>query len=93
MFVTSHGSPQGRFNRAIQRGDLYMAELTAIELGGLPLASARALLGLYAEKGSPKYERAALKFLARYMAEEAPSLTDVAQTAVLLCEQSPDSMP
>ena len=43
---------------------------------------------LYAEKGDPKYERAALKYLARYMDEENPSLADVAQVAALLAERS-----
>jgi hypothetical protein len=38
---------------------------------------------------SPKYERAALKYLRRYMDEAAPS-PDVARTAVLLAEQKPD---
>jgi hypothetical protein len=33
----------------------------------VPLADARALVELYAEKGDPKFERAALKYLARYL--------------------------
>lgn len=90
--MTSQGSTYGRFDRAISRGDIYAAELAAIELGSLSLASARALLGLYAEKSSPKYERAALRYLTRYLAEAAPSLEDVAQIAALLVEQSPRSM-
>ena len=42
---------------------------------------------MYAEKGDRKYERAALKYLARYMAEAKPSLIDVAQVAALLAER------
>ena len=42
----------------------------------------------YAEKGDPKYERAALKYLARYLVEENPSLMDLAQVAGLLAERS-----
>ena len=53
----------------------------------MPLADARALVELYAEKGDRKYERAALKYLARYLAEADPSLTDVAQVAALLAER------
>ena len=43
---------------------------------------------LYAEKGEPKYERAALKYLRRYVDEAGPSLADVAQVAALLAERS-----
>ena len=53
----------------------------------VPLAEARALVELYAEKGDRKYERAALKYLARYLAEANPSLADVAQVAALLAER------
>ena len=53
----------------------------------VPLAEARALVELYAEKGDRKYERAALKYLARYLAEENPSLMDLAQVAGLLAER------
>ena len=53
----------------------------------VPLAQARALVELYAEKGDPKYERAALKYLARYLTEAEPSLADVAQMAALLAER------
>ena len=42
---------------------------------------------LYAEKADPKYERAALKYLTRYMAEGSPSLADVAQIAAVLAER------
>ena len=59
-----------------------MAELAAIEMGRVPLHCALALVGLYAKTRSPKYERAALKYLARYLAESAPSLDDAARTAV-----------
>ena len=56
--------------------------------GPRPLAQARSLVELYAEKGDPKYERAALKYLARYLTEGEPSLADVAQMAALLAERS-----
>jgi len=67
---------------------VYMAELAALEMERVPLASAMALVGLYAETRSPKYERAALKYLARYLTEGDPSLADVAQMAALLAERS-----
>ena len=64
------------------------AEAAAFEVAFVPLTNARALVELYAEQGDPKYERAALKYLARYMAEGEPSLADVAQLAALLAERS-----
>ena len=56
----------------------------AFEIAFIPLADARALVELYAENGDPKFERAALKYLARYLAEANPSMDDVARVAALL---------
>lgn len=58
-----------------------------LRLAFIPLADARALVELYAEKGDRKHERAALRYLARYMDEASPSLADVAQVAALLAER------
>ena len=88
MFVTSEGHPGARLQRALAAGNLAAAEQAAFEIPFIPLASARTLVELYAEKGDPKFERAALKYLARYLAEGKPSLTDVAQVAALLAERS-----
>ena len=88
MFVTSEGHPGARLQRALTAGNLTAAEQAAFEVAFVPLAQARALVDLYAEHGDPKYERAALKYLARYLTEGEPSLTDVAQMAALLAERS-----
>ena len=87
MFVTSEGHPGARLHRALAAGNLTAAEQAAFELPFIPLADARALVELYAEKGDRKYERAALKYLRRYMDESDPSLADVAQVAALLAER------
>jgi hypothetical protein len=86
--VTSEGHPGARFKRALAAGNLPAAEAAAFDLAFIPLGDARALVELYAEKGYSKFERAALKYLARYMAEGKPSLADVAQVAALLAERS-----
>jgi hypothetical protein len=88
MFVTSEGDPGARLQRALTAGNLTAAEQAAFEVAFVPLGQARALVDLYAEHGDPKYERAALKYLARYLTEGEPSLTDVAQMAALLAERS-----
>ena len=54
----------------------------------MPLNDARALVELYAEKGDPKFERAALKYLRRYVYEAHPPLADVAALAALLAERA-----
>ena len=43
---------------------------------------------LYAEKGDPKFEPAALRYLDRYISEASPSLLDVAGVAALFAERA-----
>jgi hypothetical protein len=86
--VTSEDPPGARLQRALAARNLAAAEQAAFELAFISLAEARELVELYAENGDPKYERAALKYLARYLAEESPSLMDLAQVAGLLAERS-----
>jgi len=45
----------------------------------LPLRDALQLVHLYAERGSPKYERAAMRWLERYLTEGSPRLKHVAE--------------
>jgi NADPH-dependent L-lysine 6-monooxygenase-like protein len=47
----------------------------------LPLEDALQLVHLYAERGSPKYERAALRWLQRYLDEHSPRLRHFAEIA------------
>jgi hypothetical protein len=51
-----------------------MAEDAARELPNLPLEDALQLVRLYAERGSPKFEKAAMRWLQRYISESAPTL-------------------
>ena len=71
MFVTSDGHPGARLQRALAARNLPAAEQAAFEIPFIPLADARALVELYAEKGDRKYERAALKYLPRYLARRS----------------------
>ena len=52
---------------------------SARELPNPPLEDALQFVRLYFERGSPKYERAALRWLERYFSEGTPSLRDVAE--------------
>ena len=89
--VTAEAHAQARFRRAIERRALWAAEDAARELPNLPLEDALQLVHLYAERGSPKYERAALRWLERYLAEGTPRLRHFAEIATSLAKRDPES--
>jgi hypothetical protein len=58
----------------------------------VPLEDAPKLVHLYAKKESPKYERAAMRWLERYLAESSPRLKDLVEVAATLANAlEPDS--
>jgi hypothetical protein len=57
------------FQRAIQERNVMRAEAAARQLGQLTLENALGLLFVYAEKEPIKYERAPLRWVARYVTE------------------------
>jgi len=85
--VTAQGHPYTRFRRAIERRALWAAEDAAREMPELPLEDALQLVRLYAERGSPKYERAALRWLERYLSEGSPRLQHFAEIARSLAQR------
>jgi len=72
--VTAQGQPLTRFARAVKGGNVFLAELAAKECGFVPLPDALTLVTLYATEGSPKFDRAARRWLAR-LALESDHLT------------------
>jgi hypothetical protein len=66
--VTAQGHPRAIFNRAIERGNVLVAEATAREIG-LSLEEALQLVLLYAAYEPEKLERAALRWFRRYLDE------------------------
>ena len=48
-------------------------------LPNLPLEDAQQLVHLYAERGSRKYEKAAMRWLERYLTESSPRLQHFAE--------------
>lgn len=89
MFVTAEAHAHVRFRRAIERRALWAAEDAARELPNLPLEDALLLVHLYAERESPKYERAALRWLERYLAEGSPRLRHFAELTARLARREP----
>jgi hypothetical protein len=85
--VTVQPNAQVRFRRAIERRALWMAEDAARELPNLPLDDLLQLVHLYAERASPKYERAAMRWLERYLTEGSPRLRHFAEVAVDLAKR------
>jgi hypothetical protein len=67
-----------------------MAENAARELRNLPLEDALQLVKLYAERGSPKFETSALRWLERYLTEGEPRLQHFAEVAASLASRDPE---
>src|SRR5437588_6857320 len=70
--MTSQGTAHGRFERAVNRGHVQAAEMAAREMGGLSLADALSLCELLALVDPTRYERAALRWLQRFIDERLP---------------------
>jgi hypothetical protein len=74
--VTAQGHPRTRFRKAIEGRWVFQAEFAARECGNLTLAEALDLVCLYAEVEPAKFERAALRWLGRYVSEAEPSFLE-----------------
>jgi hypothetical protein len=86
--MTSQGTAHGRFQRASHRRHAQAAEMAAREMGGLSLADALLLCELLAKADPSRYERAALRWLQRFIVERSPPLTEVSLAASALAEAS-----
>ena len=84
--MTSQGTAHGRFQRAIHRRHLQAAEMAAREMGGLSLADALSLCELLANTDPARYERAALRWLQRFIDERLPPLIEVSLAASALAD-------
>src|SRR3954451_19319707 len=74
MFVTSHGSPYARFRRALATGDLLLIRAAAAELGTVSLGDALQVCVAIRDARPEQFERAALRWIARYCFER-PQVT------------------
>src|ERR671911_2098412 len=74
------------FQRAIHHGHVQAAEMAAREMGGLSLYDALSLCELLANVDPARYERAALRWLQRFIDERLPPLSEVALAASALAE-------
>jgi hypothetical protein len=67
--MTSDGSAYGRFRRALRMGNLERVRAAAEELRQIGLDDALSVLVLMGTGGDARYERAAVRWLARLLAE------------------------
>lgn len=84
--MTSQGTARGRFERAINARHVLAAEIAAREMGGLTLLDALALCDLLANTDPARYERAARRWLQRFIEERSPPLAELALAASALAE-------
>jgi len=76
---TSQGHPRTIFRRALERGNLVLAEVTAREIGRVTIAEALELTALVARKQPERYGRFAAHWLCLYLEEhEKATLEEVA---------------
>lgn len=80
-FVTGEAHPHVRFRRAIERRALWAADDADPELPNVALEDALQLVRLYADRGSPKFEKAAMRWLEQYLTEGTPRLQQFAEVA------------
>jgi hypothetical protein len=81
--VTASGHPRAVFQRAIDRGNLMMAETTLRELGRPTLVELLDLTALIALRDPRRYRRVAARWVFRYLQEaDRATLDDVQAVAV-----------
>jgi hypothetical protein len=72
--LTASGHPRSEFRRAIERGNLSVAETTAKEMGHVSLLEALQLTALLALRDRARGSRFAVRWLQRLM-DERPAVT------------------
>lgn len=69
MFVTSSGSAYGRFQRALKTQNLMLIRAAAAELPTVRLEDALHVCVLLRDREPERYERAAVRWIARFCVE------------------------
>ena len=93
VFVSIKGSPYAHFRRALALGDLTLIRLVAAELPGVALDDALQVCLLMAQQRDASFDRAAVRWLARFALEAATvGLEDIdeALSALMLMPDEPD---
>ena len=78
--MSAQGSPHARFRRALLTGNPTIVAAAAAELGALSLSDALGVCLVFAPHDRARFERAAVRWHARYCLEQRPA-ADEAQLA------------
>jgi hypothetical protein len=87
--VTAQGSALTRYRRALERRHIFGAEVAAREMGFVSLRDALGLLALYAAEDSPKFGKAATRWLGRLALESDDLWLDDVQLAAAALQALP----
>jgi hypothetical protein len=90
MFVTSHGNPYPRFQRALKTGNLTLIRAAAAELPRIGLRDALEICLVMRDKKDHRFERAAVRWIARFALEARDVTLEAIQTAVAALNAMPD---
>jgi len=87
--MTSQGTAYGRFRRALARGNLQLVRAAAAELPTIRLDDALRVCLLIRDRDPERYERAALRWVARFAVEARDATLADVQAAVAALAQLP----
>ena len=88
--MTSQGSPYSRFQRALRTGNLNIIRAAAAELPRVDLGDALSVCMAIRDAEPARFERAALRWLARFAAEQAHTVADVREAAAAMVAMRSD---
>jgi hypothetical protein len=91
--MASQGSPYGRFQRALKTGNLQIIRSAAAELPSVDLGDALAVCVAIREAEPHRYERAALRWLARFCLERRDATLAEVRAAAAAFEHMADNWP
>jgi hypothetical protein len=82
--MRDHGPSYARFQRSLRTGNLDLVRAAAAELPVVALDDALAILLLYRDREPERFDRVALRWLARFVTERARQIADVQAAAAAL---------
>jgi hypothetical protein len=88
--MTSQGSPYSRFQRALRTGNLNIIRAAAAELPRVDLGDALSVCMAIRDAEPERFERAALRWIARFAAEQAHTVADVREAAGAMAVMASD---
>jgi len=89
VFVSSTGSPYARFKRALASGNLALVHAAAAELPRVALHDALAICLLMSDRDDERFERAAVRWLARFAIERPGVRIDALRHGLIAFEAMP----